>query len=265
MLRLFVRRARFDEDQAAGMLAWPHSGFHVHTAVWVPEDDRTFATRLARDCARNPVALERLTYDRAAEVVTYGSDKAEGPTAGTETADALEFLARVLTHIPDQGQVTTRYYGWYANRPRGMRRRPAAAGADPPVPVVVAPRLAPTEATRRWAALLRQLFEVDPLVCPHGAGPMRIVACITQAADPDAPAQPRRRRGCGRSDRGAQPARDRRVRGTSPAATTEREPRTAPRALRVLTVAPSGAGRSTRDTGRRPTDGRPTPRGPHQG
>ena len=48
--------------------------------------------------------------------------------------------------------------------------------------MVVAPKLAPTEATRRWAALLRQVFEVDPLVCPHCAGPMRIVACITQAA-----------------------------------------------------------------------------------
>ena len=66
VLRLFVRVELFDEDQAAGMLTWPHSGFHVHTAVWIPEDDRAFAKRLARYCARNPVALERLTYDRAA-------------------------------------------------------------------------------------------------------------------------------------------------------------------------------------------------------
>lgn len=72
-----------------------------HTAVWVPEDDRAFATRLARYCARNPVALERLTYDRTAKVVTYRSDKSEGPSAGTETADPLEFLARVLVHIPE--------------------------------------------------------------------------------------------------------------------------------------------------------------------
>src|ERR1019366_1849634 len=71
------------EDQAAGMLTWPHSRFHVHTAVWVPDDDRAFATRLARCCARNPIALERLTYDRAAKVVTYRSDKSAGPTAGT--------------------------------------------------------------------------------------------------------------------------------------------------------------------------------------
>jgi hypothetical protein len=32
-LRLFVRRALFDEDQATGMLTWPHSGCLVHTAV----------------------------------------------------------------------------------------------------------------------------------------------------------------------------------------------------------------------------------------
>ena len=59
----------------------------MHTAVWVPEDDRAFATRLARYCARNRVALERLTDDRIAKAVTYRSDKSDGPTAGTETAD----------------------------------------------------------------------------------------------------------------------------------------------------------------------------------
>ena len=181
-LRLFVRLDLFDEDQAAGMLTWPHSGFHVHTAVWVPEEDRAFATRLARYGARNPVALERLTYDRAAKAVTYRSDKSEGPTAGTETVDPLEFRARVLVHIPDKGHVTTRYYGWYANRPRGMREKAVPAAADGPPAIVPAPRLAPTEASRRWAALLQQIFEVDPLACPTCRGPMRIIAFITQAS-----------------------------------------------------------------------------------
>ena len=55
--------------------------------VWVPEDDRVFATRLARYGARNPVALDRRTYDRTAKAMTYRSDKSEGLTAGTETAD----------------------------------------------------------------------------------------------------------------------------------------------------------------------------------
>ena len=33
VLRLFVRLALFDEEQAVGTLTWPHSGFHVHTAA----------------------------------------------------------------------------------------------------------------------------------------------------------------------------------------------------------------------------------------
>ena len=105
------------------MLQWPHSGFHVHAGVGVPEDDRAFALRLARYCARAPVALERMSYEAESERVTYRSDKAAGPTAGTETVDPLEFLARLVTPIPDKGQVMQRYYGWYASRTRGARRR----------------------------------------------------------------------------------------------------------------------------------------------
>ena len=96
--------------------------------------------------------------------------------------DPLEFLARVLVHIPDKGHVTTRYDGWYANRPRGMRRQAELVAAEPPPLIVPAPRLAPTEASRRWATLLQQIFEVDPLVCPSCHGAMRIVACITQTS-----------------------------------------------------------------------------------
>jgi len=56
--------------------------------------------------------------------------------------DPLEFLARVLVHIPDKGHATTRYYAWYANRPRGMRGKAEPAAADGPPAIVSAPRLA---------------------------------------------------------------------------------------------------------------------------
>ena len=85
VLRAFVGRGVLEPEDADGMLAWPHSGFHVHDAVWVPDGDSAFALRLARYCARNPVALERLTYEPGA-AVQYRSDKSDGPTAGTETA-----------------------------------------------------------------------------------------------------------------------------------------------------------------------------------
>jgi len=167
-----------DRDTAAGMLAWPHAGFHVHDGVWVPAEESAFATRLARYCARHPVALSRLRYAADAGTVTYHSDKPSGPTAGAETLDALEFLARVVSHIPNKGQVLQRYYGWYANRTRGARRR---AGGDQQPAVIVADRARPELAAvrRRWAELLRRIFEVDPLRCPQCGTPMRIVAFLT--------------------------------------------------------------------------------------
>ncbi|MCH7876380.1 MAG: transposase [Gemmatimonadetes bacterium] len=67
------------------MLAWPHSGFHVRDGVCAPAGEREFAARLARYCARNPVALSRLEYQPGDGTVTYHSDKPTGPTADRET------------------------------------------------------------------------------------------------------------------------------------------------------------------------------------
>ena len=136
----------------------------------VPGDDRAFALRLARYCARNPVALERMTYDAEVEQVTYRSDKAEGPTAGTATVDPLEFLARLVTHIPEPGQVMQRYYGWYASRTRGARRRQASDAAEAPVAIVEPVDWSLRAARFRWAELLRRIFEVDPLTVPGARG-----------------------------------------------------------------------------------------------
>ena len=182
MLRVFVRRGLLDGEAAQGMLAWPHSGFHVHDGVWVPAEDRAFATRLARSCARHPVALSRLAYRAETGTVTYQSDKGSGPTAGAETVDALEFLARVVSHIPNKGQVLQRYYGWYANRTRGIRRKGGPHEQPPVVAVVEAEAVPPAlaQARRRWAELLRRIFELDPLRCPRCGHAMRVVGFITQ-------------------------------------------------------------------------------------
>ena len=131
--------------------------------IVVAADDRDFAVRLARYCARNPVALGRMEYQEEDSTVTYHSDKPTGPTAGSETIDALEFLARVLSHIPNKGQVLQRYYGWYASRVRGMRRKANKGDEQQPLVTVDPQPEALVEARRRWAELLRRIFEVDPL------------------------------------------------------------------------------------------------------
>jgi hypothetical protein len=45
--------------------------------------------------------------------------------------DYLELIARVISHIPDKGQVMVRYYGLYANAHRGKVRKAGPNGVPP--------------------------------------------------------------------------------------------------------------------------------------
>jgi hypothetical protein len=44
----------------------------------------------------------------------------------------LEFLAAVTQHIPDKGEHQIRYYGWYSNKNRGLRKDSEAATSPTP-------------------------------------------------------------------------------------------------------------------------------------
>ena len=76
--------------------------------------------------------------------VQVGSDKAEGPTAGTHDFDALDFLARLLTHVPDKNHIYVRYYGAYSVRRRARWRGKTAsfetlAPSPTPSPATIRP------------------------------------------------------------------------------------------------------------------------------
>ena len=110
VLALFVRQGWLDEDAAAGMLAWPHSGFSAHVGLAIPANDRAAVLRVARYGARAPVAESRLRYDAERAEVELASDARDGPYAGVHRMAALEFLARLVDHIPGKGEVRVRYY-----------------------------------------------------------------------------------------------------------------------------------------------------------
>ena len=183
LLRAFARRQLLTRDTVQSMLAWPHSGFHVHRAVRLEADDAQGILQLARYSARGPVSLQRLHYDPRKRQVTLVSDKSEGPTSGTHTFEGLEYLARLLTHVPDKNEVCLRYYGAYSVRRRARWRRLgilsetrtfAEERKDPGLPTWPALQAR----RRRWAELLQRIFEVDPLRCPRCGGTMRILAFV---------------------------------------------------------------------------------------
>ena len=110
----------------------------------------------------------RRPHNTSPSPVTYHSDKPSGPTVGFGTTDALEFLAQLTSHIPDKHHVMQRYYGHYASRVRGKRRKAAKAEdyAEHPLVAEEPEHEAIREAKRRWVKLLRRIFEVEPLRCP---------------------------------------------------------------------------------------------------
>ena len=83
------------------------------------------------------------------------------------------FLAEVTQHIPNKGEHQIRYYGWYSNKKRGMQEKKGKSVAAPG-------HNEPDTAFRRkcrmtWAALIKCVYEVDPLKCPKCGGQMKII------------------------------------------------------------------------------------------
>ena len=170
------------------LLSWRRSGFSVHNRVFVhPRDGREFEA-LVRYMMRPPVSLSRLHFTPGSHEVVYvpkaGHDDIEA-TEG-EKIDAMEFVARVLVQIPDPRRHLVRYYVVYSSAAR--KRKKSAAPAEPSAPDKPPEDAAPpdgphrTALRRRWAELIRRVYEVDPLVCPRCGSEMRVIGFITQPA-----------------------------------------------------------------------------------
>jgi hypothetical protein len=99
-----------------------------------------------------------------------------GPSRNFQIFDPLDFLAEVTQHIPAPGEHLIRYYGWYSNKTRGQRaqRQPAAAAGTG----IPARSPSAREARQGWAALIKRVYEADPLCCPKCGTTMRIIAFL---------------------------------------------------------------------------------------
>jgi len=102
--------------------------------------------------------------------------------AAGQIYDYLEWIARVTCHIPEKGAQTIRYCGACSNSHRGKMRKRAAQQQDPCAGAAntqVEPDSDWVKQSRRsWAALLRLVYEVDPLLCPNCHSQMKILSVI---------------------------------------------------------------------------------------
>ncbi len=74
--------------------------------------------------------------------------------------DPLDFIAELTQHIPDTRRHLTRYFGFYSSKARGLRAKANGQRHGIEIDDQHTPhRLA----RRRWAALIKQVWRVDPL------------------------------------------------------------------------------------------------------
>jgi Putative transposase len=153
------------------------------------------------------MSLERMEWDREKGEVLYRTGRGHAEERGgeedrsddVERIDELEFLARVVTQLPEPRKHSIRYYGYYATVVRAQRRQAnAEAEASMPAagndavgnvaseargnvggvhsavavrsavcsePVCSEPDTTERKLLRkRWAELIRRVYEVDPLL-----------------------------------------------------------------------------------------------------
>lgn len=110
--------------------------------------------------------------DGVAKVVYTSKDR-----KSRKVFNALDWLARLTTHIPGRYEQTVRYYGWYSNKSRGMRKK---AGTDDTIPAVMPNDMSSKESRQNWARLIQKIYEVDLLVCPKCQGSMKIISFIEE-------------------------------------------------------------------------------------
>ncbi|MBD3315982.1 MAG: hypothetical protein GF344_09360, partial [Chitinivibrionales bacterium] len=184
---------KIDDEIASNMRAWRHSGFSVDNSVRIDKGDHAGMQRLIQYIARCPFSLTRMVSTTKDGKIIYRASHAQcipfplsgdttlmkGMPRNYELYDPLDFLAEVTQHIPDKGEHQIRYYGWYSNKKRGQNLKKmaklahASGSGEPDTPYRRKCRMT-------WAALIRAVFEVDPLKCPTCGGTMKIVSFIEE-------------------------------------------------------------------------------------
>jgi hypothetical protein len=174
VLGFLVHKQLLSPEWADRLLSWRPTGFNVHSRVRA--QTKREAERVGKYMIRPLLSLERLSLDEKQGRVGYQYGKEAGEM---ERMDYLEFIARVTSHIPDKGQVTVRYYGLYANAHRGKVKK-ASLG---PFPLRIVEEEVRPIPSKGWAEMIRKVYEVDPMVCPHCGGTQFAYQEILMAAE----------------------------------------------------------------------------------
>ena len=88
------------------------------------------------------------------------------------------WLAAITSHIPNKGTQNVHYFGFYSNKSRGIRKKSEQMSKGEVIIVDITPTK--KSCSKKWASLIKKIYEVDPLECPVCHHEMRIIALIEE-------------------------------------------------------------------------------------
>ncbi|ODS31020.1 MAG: putative transposase, partial [Candidatus Scalindua rubra] len=124
VFKMLKDEGKIDDDVINKLMSWRHSGFSVHNGVRVARDNEKGKEALSQYIIRNTFSLEKLTYNEETNTVIYRSKMTHGKNKKNfQIYTAKEFIAAITQHIPEKSFQMVRYYGWYSNKSRGIRKK----------------------------------------------------------------------------------------------------------------------------------------------
>jgi len=169
IFKMLLKKGLITERVVELISSWRHSGFSTYCGKRIYPRDEKSTENLARYIIRASFSQERMEYYPERPLVIYKS-KYEKKVA---EFDPLEWMAALVSHIPDRGAQTVHYYGRYSNATRGRLKKEKA---EPEYHIIEDDSKG--RLNKSWARLIQKIYEVDPLTCPRCGGEMRIIAFI---------------------------------------------------------------------------------------
>jgi len=156
-------------------------GFSLHAEVRCAMNQRHKLEQLCRYVTRPAIANERLTLNRAGDVVLRLKSPYKDGTTHI-VMSPLEFMQRLAALVPRPRLNLIRFHGVLApNAKLRSQIIPSRAVTEPDTSddSVDAPYHSPA-ARKSWARLLKRVFDIDVEHCPHCGGTVKIIAAIEE-------------------------------------------------------------------------------------
>jgi hypothetical protein len=193
VIQLLVKENCINLGFARNLLSWKHSGFSIDNSVRIL--DKHSQESLTQYAARPAVSLKKVHYEPTKGRVFFHTHYSDYFKENMKMFDALDFIAELTQHIPPKRIQLIRRYGLYASRTRGIwkelpgviehapekwkqRETETNNEAEDSTADLQENEIDHPTQKQAWARLLAKVYEIDPMICPHCGGEMKIIAVI---------------------------------------------------------------------------------------